>query len=117
MLSYLHLFIFKNDHPNFECQRKRVRRSSVRCLCTFFGGTGRCPPPEGQHVNDEDGDDDDDDDDGDDDDGHHVDDHDEVDCDDLTSSLSNSCKGASRIRLLGSSTPFTLFLMIYNKSS
>ena len=105
MLSYLHLFIFKNDHPNFECQRKRVRRSSVRCLCTFFGGTGRCPPPEGQHVNDEDGDDDDDD------------DHDEVDCDDLTSSLSNSCKGASRIRLLGSSTPFTLFLMIYNKSS
>ena len=96
-----------NDHPNFECQRKRVRRSSVRCLCTFFGGTGRCPPPEGQHVNDEDGDDGDDDD----------DDHDDYDCDDLTSSLSNSCKGASRIRLLGSSTPFTLFLMIYNKSS
>ena len=107
MLSYLHLFIFKNDHPNFECQRKRVRRSSVRCLCTFFGGTGRCPPPEGQHVNDEDGDDGDDDD----------DDHDDYDCDDLTSSLSNSCKGASRMRLLGSSTPFTLFLMIYNKSS
>ena len=29
------------------CQRKHVRRNSARCLYTFSGGMGRCPPPDG----------------------------------------------------------------------
>lgn len=30
---------------NFECQRRHVRRNSVRCLCIFSDDMGRYPPP------------------------------------------------------------------------
>ena len=75
------------------CQRRHVRRNNARCLYTFSGDMGRCPPPD--HYDGHDPDD------------HHHDPDNYDDDDDLTSCLNNSCIGASRTRLLGSSTPFT----------